>query len=388
MNLNKSNQVIKKGSPMGYKSLFSTERANRIFSLSSLKSTKTVRSKSQYGMMLRESRKLSLLYGNLSKKYLQKIFKSSGVEPSQKKESIFSILESRLDVILYRASFFDTIPAARQVIITGGIEVNKKKVISPGYIVLPGDVVEVLEKKNCSLSYQKYCISKIRKSIEKPLPLKGSNESKPSLLSLKKLCFQDKPIEILSGERREKKIRSRFQQALLLYCKIKRQETGILIEEITQALNRFQLSGYHSSSEKEDTVLSQFNKENRLNDLTFLENKKAVKYLFKSDFSLNKKGAKKKRDTIERYNFTLSNNFVFSNYKLKLEKQLSSPLLRNDYFYKQKKQLFFKEQIFFESKKTKPLHLEISFRSLSLIFLFPPQRVCFPTFINLSLIYK
>lgn len=49
---------------------------------------------------------------------------------------------------------------------------------------------------------------------------------------------------------------------------------------------------------------------------------------------------------------------------------------------------FFKEQYFFESKKAKPLHLESSYKSLSIVFLFPPQRVCFPTFINISQIYK
>ena len=96
--------------------------------------------------MLRESKKIALFYGDLSKKYLQKLFRGSYYFPCQKNETIFTILESRLDVVLYRSGFFESIATAKQAVLTGGIQVNKKKVISPGTKIMAGDIVHVLKK--------------------------------------------------------------------------------------------------------------------------------------------------------------------------------------------------------------------------------------------------
>lgn len=53
------------------------------------------------------------------------------------------VLESRLDVCIYRMNFVPTIFAARQLINHGGILVNGLRVDLKGYLLNPGDVIEI-----------------------------------------------------------------------------------------------------------------------------------------------------------------------------------------------------------------------------------------------------
>ena len=80
---------------------------------------------------------------------------------------------------------------------------------------------------------------------------------------------------------------------------------------------------------------------------------------------------------------SLSSTAIANKGKLPLAKtQTKLPLA------KKSNNTFFKHQKLLSFKKSKAHHLEISYKSLSIIFLFTPQQICFPHFINFSLIYK
>ena len=61
-------------------------------------------------------------------------------------ENLISLLETRLDTVIYRGKFTPTVFAARQLINHGHIRVNKKKVNIGSYLVKETDIIEVREK--------------------------------------------------------------------------------------------------------------------------------------------------------------------------------------------------------------------------------------------------
>ena len=61
-------------------------------------------------------------------------------------ENLLSLLERRLDNVVYRLGFGESRAHARQMINHGHITVNGKKVDIPSYIVNTGDVISVKER--------------------------------------------------------------------------------------------------------------------------------------------------------------------------------------------------------------------------------------------------
>ena len=104
-----------------------------------------------YKLQLKERKKLSLLYGNLSKKEIYRTIQKAEKYRGALRDNILRVLESRLDVILYRVGFFKSIPTARQWIIHRKILVNHQVVTIAHYQVKAGDVVSVDPRKACAL---------------------------------------------------------------------------------------------------------------------------------------------------------------------------------------------------------------------------------------------
>ena len=74
------------------------------------------------------------IYGVLEKQF-RKYFKEAVRRKGDTSENLISILECRLDAIIYRMKFVPTVFAARQFVNHGHILVNGKKVTSPSYLV-------------------------------------------------------------------------------------------------------------------------------------------------------------------------------------------------------------------------------------------------------------
>ena len=101
-----------------------------------------------YKSAINRTQKLGLLYGNLSKKEIFRTIQRAEKYRGVLRENILRVLESRLDVILYRIGFFKTIPSARQWIIHRKILVNQQVVTIPHYQVKAGDVISVARVKS------------------------------------------------------------------------------------------------------------------------------------------------------------------------------------------------------------------------------------------------
>ena len=98
-----------------------------------------------YGTQLREKQKLRRIYGVLEKKFRAYYAEAARVKGSTG-ENLLTILESRLDNVVYRMGFAVTRAEARQLVSHKSIKVNGQLVNIPSFNVRPGDEIEIREK--------------------------------------------------------------------------------------------------------------------------------------------------------------------------------------------------------------------------------------------------
>jgi small subunit ribosomal protein S4 len=106
---------------------------------------KGTRQPSQYGKQLREKQKVKRLYGVLERqfrKYLESALKTKG----NTGEKLLSLLEKRLDNVVYRLGLTTSRPAARQLVSHRHVLVNGKKVNIPSYQVRTGETITLSTK--------------------------------------------------------------------------------------------------------------------------------------------------------------------------------------------------------------------------------------------------
>lgn len=111
----------------------------------SIRQPKRRRKESEYGMQLREKQKAKFIYGVLEKQF-RGYFKRAKAMPGVTGENLMTILESRLDNVVFRLGFARTRKEARQAVTHGHITVNGKRVDIPSFRVRPGDLVAVAPK--------------------------------------------------------------------------------------------------------------------------------------------------------------------------------------------------------------------------------------------------
>jgi small subunit ribosomal protein S4 len=100
---------------------------------------------SDYGQGLIEKQKLRMMYG-LTEKQFRNMFERAKSKKGVTGEAFLTMLETRLDNVVYRLGFAKTRQAARQFVNHGHLLVNGKKVDIPSYFVVAGDVIGVREK--------------------------------------------------------------------------------------------------------------------------------------------------------------------------------------------------------------------------------------------------
>jgi len=106
---------------------------------------KGLRGPSQYGKQLREKQKVKRLYGVLEKQFRKDITEALKTKGNTG-EMLLSILERRLDNVIFRLGFAPTRPAARQLVSHRQVLVNGKRVNIPSYQVGPGETVSLSAK--------------------------------------------------------------------------------------------------------------------------------------------------------------------------------------------------------------------------------------------------
>lgn len=108
---------------------------------------------SEYGLQLREKQKAKFIYGVLEKpfrNYYEKADRMKGMTG----ENLMTLLESRLDNVVFRMGFARTRREARQIVDHKHVLVNGKCVNIPSYLVKAGDTIEIKEKCKGSERYK------------------------------------------------------------------------------------------------------------------------------------------------------------------------------------------------------------------------------------------
>ena len=100
---------------------------------------------SEYGAQLKEKQKVRFIYGVLEKQFRHYFEKASNMK-GVTGENMLSLLELRLDNVVYRLGLAKTRRMARQIVGHGHIRVNGKKVDIPSYQVKKGDVITLRER--------------------------------------------------------------------------------------------------------------------------------------------------------------------------------------------------------------------------------------------------
>lgn len=95
--------------------------------------------------------KLRKFYGSLREKKLKRIINEALLNNNQMGRSFVYFLESRLDVVLYRANFFNSIYEAKQYINHKKVYVNGLSVNKAGFKLFVNDIVTL---ENASLFYK------------------------------------------------------------------------------------------------------------------------------------------------------------------------------------------------------------------------------------------
>ena len=108
---------------------------------------------SEYGLQLREKQKAKFIYGVLEKPFRNYYEKADRMMTGLTGENLMTILESRLDSVVFRMGFARTRREARQIVGHKHVLVNGKCVNIPSYLIKAGDVIEIREK---SKSLQRY----------------------------------------------------------------------------------------------------------------------------------------------------------------------------------------------------------------------------------------
>ncbi len=101
---------------------------------------------SEYGLQLREKQKAKVTYGLLEKQF-KGIVQTVQGKKGDTKELIISLLETRLDNIVYRLGFAKTRNMARQLVSHGHVLVNDKKLTIPSYQVKVDQIIALTPKQ-------------------------------------------------------------------------------------------------------------------------------------------------------------------------------------------------------------------------------------------------
>ena len=109
---------------------------------------------SEYALQLTEKQKVKFVYGIMEKQFHMYYEKASRM-PGKTGENLLTLIERRLDNVVYRLGFAMTRREARPLVTHGHFTVNGQRVDIPSFLVKVGDVIEVREKSRSSVKFKR-----------------------------------------------------------------------------------------------------------------------------------------------------------------------------------------------------------------------------------------
>ena len=361
---------------------------------------------SDFKNQLKERKKLSIIYGKFSKKYIKKTLIEASKLNGKLNDNFLFLLEARLDVVLFRASFFSSIPSARQWISHNKILVNNNIINTASYRLKPGDIISISPHNKTNLS------KKILQKINLHSSLQTNKADKPKL-------SQNKPtnkflVSNLLILKLKKFLKNSVNSKFIINYLKKNSSTASMVEQKQNLINYkkfiFQLKQIMRS-------LLDRNLQFKTQNLKFINvmlnnfnNQKLKQNLFNNVSPLLNSTVLNKPKSISTKLINLENLannevinlneaekkfLLFSLIQLEfLEKKNLKTLEGLRYFliFLKLKKLFFnnkfKKQNFsiVNINILKPLNLEISYKNLVIIYLYSPQKLTFPCNLDIELI--
>jgi len=102
---------------------------------------------SDYAVQLKEKQKIRYIYG-LTEKQLRRVYDEASRSQLATGTQLLSLLERRLDNVIYRLGWAPTRASARQVVSHGHVQLNGRKMSVPSHQVNVNDVITLTSKAN------------------------------------------------------------------------------------------------------------------------------------------------------------------------------------------------------------------------------------------------
>ena len=131
---------------------------------------------SEYGMQLKEKQKLKFIYGVLEKQF-RHLFELAEKMEGQAGANLITLLESRLDNVVYRMGLSMTRREARQLVVHGHYLVNGKRVDIPSYRIKEGDVISLKENSKKSEKFKQIIEANASKAAPTWLDVNKDNQT-------------------------------------------------------------------------------------------------------------------------------------------------------------------------------------------------------------------
>ena len=133
---------------------------------------------SEYGTRLREKQKLKRFYGLLDRQFARNFAEASRATGNTG-EQLLSLMERRLDNVVYRLGWAPSRATARQVVGHGHLTVNGKHCDIPSRVLSPGDVVEVKNREHSLKIVRGYLSDWEKRPVAAFLERQGSDSDAP-----------------------------------------------------------------------------------------------------------------------------------------------------------------------------------------------------------------
>ena len=104
---------------------------------------------SEYGIQLRAKQMTRRYYGVLESQF-RHYYDLAEKREGKTGEALLSILETRLDNVVYRLGWASSRPEARQLVVHGHFQINGKRVDIPSYLTKPGETISICENSRNS----------------------------------------------------------------------------------------------------------------------------------------------------------------------------------------------------------------------------------------------
>lgn len=139
---------------------------------------KHARKTTEYGRQLNEKQKVRNMYGMRERQFRKFFHIAIKSRVGMPGENLLSLLERRLDNVVYRLKMSTTRAQARQVVVHGHVLVNGQKVYAPSYLVEVNDVVTLAENVSKKTVFLESVIDKrLKMGIKTPEWLEVDKQS-------------------------------------------------------------------------------------------------------------------------------------------------------------------------------------------------------------------